>query len=153
MSERGERTDEHCGARTDPVDVQALADACTNRARAVVAAVRRLEDLTPDGDDALWDDPVPSRHDRRVMVLGMFRAAVHPSGYALLAGAGGGAATRTELARLSGLGPVPLWEAVADLIQVGLLERATQTDGVRLTPAGWAVLNLVERVVECGDGP
>jgi hypothetical protein len=62
-----------------------------------------------------------------------------------------GSRTAPELAKLAHLGPVALWEAVGDLVQVGLAERDPTRDAVSLTAAGTALLALIDSVVERGD--
>jgi hypothetical protein len=85
------------------------------------------------------------------LVLRMLRTAGDPVHYALLAAMADGSRTAPELAKLAHLGPVALWEAVGDLVQVGLAERDPTRDAVSLTAAGTALLALIDSVVERGD--
>lgn len=144
--------DEVAPVPTDVVgpDIDALGHAAGSRVRAVAAAVRRIDGLAPGGPDA--DASVPTRVDVRELVLRTLRVCGDLDNDRILRAVADGTGSAAGLAVVTGRPRVALWEAVGDLIQVGLLERAPARDGVALTTAGAAALTLVEHLVDVGEG-
>jgi hypothetical protein len=137
----------------DPVpgpDLDALGDAAGGRLRAVAAAVRRIDGLAPGGPDA--DASVPTERDVRELVLRTLRVCGDLDNDRILRAVADGTGSAAGLAVAVGRPRVALWEAVGDLIQVGLLERDPTRDGVALTRAGAAALAMVEYLVHVGEG-
>ena len=134
------------GAR---VDLGFLGVALGRRLRAVEAAVRRLDNLDGRGDR----EPLPavSRDDLREFVLRALRAASDRDNDLILREVAAGTRDAAALAARTGRPRFALWEAVSDLVQLGLLARDTATDRVELTGAGQAMLDLVDGVVSAGE--
>lgn len=125
-----------------------LGEALRHRALAVAAAVRRL-----DGFDARGGGPPvsePDRDDIREFVLRALRAAGDRDNDLILRAVAAGVSDASALATRTSRGRLGLWEAVSDLVQVGLLERDAVADRVHVTAAGHAVLALVDAVVGVG---
>ena len=80
----------------------------------------------------------------RDLALGALRAAADPVGYTILLRLAGGDTTLDDLARECGLSRLGTWERVNGLVQAGLAGRAYERDAAGLTPAGAAVVELVE---------
>jgi hypothetical protein len=119
--------------------------------RDVAAAVRRL-----DGLDAGGNGPAasrPHREDMHEFVLRALRTAGDRDNDVILRAVADGTGDAAGLARLTGRPRLALWEAIGDLVQVGLLERDPVTDGARLTAAGAAVLEMVDLLVTAAEEP
>ncbi|MDN5853282.1 MAG: hypothetical protein L0K86_10625, partial [Actinomycetia bacterium] len=129
--------------------LDALGAAVARRIGAVAAAVRRLDGLAPRGPDAEASKPTPG--DVRELVLRALRAAGDRDGHRILRAVAGGAVEADALAEVTGLPRLALWEALGDLVQVGLLERDPVRGTLALTGGGAAVLALVERLVAAGE--
>jgi hypothetical protein len=132
-------------------DLDVLGRALGRRACDIAAAVRRLDGLVPGGSGP--DASRPGREDLRELVLRTLRLAGEPGNDRILrtVGDAGGTAPASELGTAIGRPRLALWEAVGDLVQVGLLEREPARDGVALTAAGVALLALVDTLVEAGE--
>lgn len=130
-------------------DVDAIGGALAARIRAVAAAVRRLDGLAPGGGDA--NASAPSRDDAREIVLRLFRLAGDLDNHRILRAVAEGTGSALGLAVHTGRPRLALWEAVGDLVQVGLLERDPAHDGISLTTAGGAMLALIDQLVDAGE--
>lgn len=127
--------------RIEP-DLDSLAGAVADRARAVAAVVTRLDGLVPGGTDA----PVtPTAADRRALALRMLRTAANPAADLVLRATVADAVRTHVLAELTGQDRVAFWEVLADLVQAGLAEHEPDRDTVRASAAGRALLELVDR--------
>lgn len=129
------------------LDLDALAAAVACRAGAVTAAARRLEGLAP----AIDPPPAPpGPADHTALALRMLRTCGDPAGHRILSALDGGGLASGALAAATGLGPLELWEAGADLVQAGLVERDTAHDSLALTSAGSSALAVVAALSEPG---
>lgn len=131
-------------------DLDALGRAVSSRVRAVSAAVRRIDGLDPGGPAA--EASIPTAVDVRELVLRTLRVSGDLNNDRILRAVADGTGSAAGLVVATGRPRVALWEAVGDLIQVGLLERDPARDGVALTRAGAAVLALVDHLVAAGKG-
>lgn len=122
------------------VEIDGLAAAVAGRARAVTAAARRLEGLAPASDTP---PPPPGPADHTALALRLLRVCGDPPCHRILSALDEGPLTSGTLASATGLGTLELWEAGADLLQAGLVERNTAQDSLSLTAAGAAALALV----------
>ncbi len=136
-------------ARTSMPDLEALGGALGQRVRDVAAAVRRLDGLAVGGGGPAASQPVGE--DVREFVLRALRTAGDRDNDAILRTVAAGTSQATMLATITGRPRLALWEAVGDLVQVGLLQREPASDGVRLTAAGEAVLAMVDMLVAAGE--
>ncbi len=131
------------------VDLELLGRALGHRVREVAAAVRRLDALGAAGQGP--EHSQPGRQDVRQFVLRALRIAADRDGDAILRAVAAGTSQAARLAQITGLPRLALWEAVGDLVQVGLLQRESESDGVRLTAAGEAILAMVDLLVATGE--
>jgi hypothetical protein len=121
--------------------------ALASRLRDLEAAMTRFGAFafTP-GEEA----PPPALEDgeaepaARELVLAALRAAADPSGYQVLARLRQGDATLSELAEVLGVPRLVAWDRVAGLVAAGVVSRSLEGDRAGLTPAGAAVVELVE---------
>ncbi len=134
---------------TSVPDLQSLGGALGQRVRDVAAAVRRLDGLAVGGSGPAASQPV--REDVREFVLRALRIAADRDHDVILCAVSAGTSQTTALAELTGRPRLALWEAIGDLVQVGLLQRDPVSDGVHITAGGQAVLALVELLVEAGE--
>ena len=130
-------------------DLEVLGGALGQRVRDVAAAVRRLDGLAVGGSGPAASQPV--HEDVREFVLRALRIAGDRDNDAILRIVAAGTSQATMLAKITGRPRLALWEAVGDLVQVGLLQREPASDGVRLTAAGEAVLAMVDLLVAAGE--
>lgn len=138
-------------AARSTLDLEVLGGALGQRVRDVAAAVRRLDGLAVGGSGPAASRPV--REDVREFVLRALRIAGDRDNDVILRAVAAGTSGGAGLVELTGRPRLALWEAVGDLVQVGLLERDPISDGVRLTAAGEAVLAMVDLLVIAGEGP
>ncbi len=138
-----------CATAGAGADLGFLGVALGRRLRAVEAAVRRLDNLDGRGDR----NPLPavSRDDVREFVLRALRAVADRDNDLILREVSAGTRDAAALADRVGRPRFALWEAVSDLVQLGLLARDSGADRVELTGAGEAMLNLIDCVVSAGE--
>lgn len=137
-----------CATAAPGADLGFLGAALGRRLRAVEAAVRRLDNL--DGRGERQPLPAVSRDDLREFVLRALRTVADRDNDLILREVSAGTRDAAALAARTGRPRFALWEAVSDLVQLGLLARDTVTDRVELTGAGEAMLNLVDGIVSSG---
>lgn len=129
------------------VDPGVLGKALGARLAEVRAAMSRYDAFAyrPDeasrGDDEQADDPEAAARD---FVLVALAAAADPASYTLLRRMAGGDATLAELGAAAGLPRLAVWERLATLVATGLAGRSLEADTAGLTPAGAALVALVE---------
>lgn len=80
----------------------------------------------------------------RDFVLVALAAAADPVSYQLLRRMAGGDVTLADLGATVGLPRLAVWERLATLVGAGLAGRSLETDTAGLTPAGAALVALVE---------
>lgn len=136
-------------ATTPAPDLEELGGALGRRVRAVAAAVRRLDGLTTRGLDPTASGP--GREDVREFVLRALRTSGDRDNDLILRAVAAGTSDEVGLAEHTGRPRLAMWEAVSDMVQVGLLERDPVADRVHLTAAGDAVLALVDLIVTAGE--
>lgn len=136
-------------ANTAAPDLERLGEALGQRVRSVAVAVRRLDGFQTRDIDSVGS--IPGTEDVREFVLRALRVAVSRDGDQLLRAVAQGISDPRALAEHTGRPRLALWEAVGDLVQVGLLERDPVVDRVALTGAGDAVLGLVDLLVIAGE--
>jgi len=128
-------------------DLDSLGVALSGRLHAVQAAVHRLDAMDPS--DA--DRPSPGSDDLREFILRALQTATQRDNDAILRAVSDGVCDAAGLCEHTGRPRFALWEAVGDLVQVGLLERDPAFGRVRLTGAGLAVITLVDHLVAAGE--
>ena len=131
------------------VDLEPLGRALGRRMRDVAAAVRRLDAL--GGADRDRAGSRPQREDVREFVLRALRIAADRDNNAILRAIAAGSRDGTAIAEVTGRPRLALWEAVGDLVQVGLLERDPASDSACLTEAGAGLLAVTELLVLTGE--
>ena len=139
-------------ATTSVLYLTALGGALGQRVRHIAAAVRRLDGIAAGGADAAASQPI--REDMREFVLRMLRTVSDRDNDLILRALAASATDGPiELAEVTGRPRLALWEAIGDLVQVGLLERDPVSSGARLTPAGGAMLAMVDLLVNSAEEP
>ncbi len=129
------------------VDPGVLGKALGARLAEVQAAMSRYDAFAyrPDeasrGDDEQAGDPERAARD---FVLVALATAADPLSYTLLRRMAGGDATLAELGAAAGLPRLAVWERLANLVAAGLAGRSLEADTAGLTPAGAALVELVE---------
>jgi len=83
----------------------------------------------------------------RDLALAALRTAGDPLAYAMLRRMAGGDTTLTELAAVTGLPRLAVWERLNGLVAAGLAARRHEADAAGLTPAGAVLVELVEAAV------
>ena len=138
-------------------EVEALADGLWRRLRDVLMAERQLERFAfaPEGGHearasgrltALVEDQAALADLARDVTLRALAAASDGLNYRVLSRVGGGGVGLDELARAVGLPVLAASERVNTLAQAGLAARDLDRDAIVDTPAGRAVVALVEDV-------
>jgi hypothetical protein len=139
-------------ATTSVLYLTALGGALGQRVRDIAAAVRRLDGIAAGGADVTASQPI--REDTREFVLRMLRTASDRENDLILRALAGGATDGgIDLTEVTGRPRLALWEAIGDLVQVGLLERDPVNSSARLTPAGGAMLAMVDLLVNSAEEP
>jgi DNA-binding IclR family transcriptional regulator len=82
----------------------------------------------------------------------MLRTAGNPAADLVLRAVAEESRRTGALAALLGQDRVAFWETLSDLVQAGLVEHDPERDAVRGTAAGLAVVELIDRISEPGDG-
>lgn len=112
-------------------------------------AARRLDAFAPAATEPGSADPArdaATLEDCRAIVMRALHTASSPATGAMLRHICDQAPSSGELAQVSGRPRLATWEEVSDLVQVGLAERDLERDLVRPTPAGRAVVGLVQEI-------
>jgi biotin operon repressor len=128
-------------------DAGALGRALAGRLDDIAAALDRYTNFAflPDTEAARTafaaDEKREAAHE---LVLRALRAAADPLNDRILRRLDDGDAPLGELAELLELPRLAVWERMSDLVQTGLAVRSLETDRAALTPAGRALVELVE---------
>jgi hypothetical protein len=129
------------------IDPDVVGKALASRLRDLEAAMNRFGAFafTP-GEEALPPalEEGEAESAARELVLAALRAAADPSGYRVLAHLRQGDATIAELAGVLGVPRLVAWDRVAGLVAAGVVSRSLEGDRAGLSPAGAAVVELVE---------
>lgn len=88
----------------------------------------------------------------RDLVLKALSRSADPLNYLMLLHLNGGDASIAALATLTGLTRIATSERVSDLVQVGLVGRSHRGDAVGLSPAGTALVELIESASHDEEG-
>ena len=88
----------------------------------------------------------------RDLALAALRAAGDPLSYAMLRRMASGDTPLAELNAATGLPRLAVWERINGLVAVGLAGRRHEDDTAGLTPAGRALVELVEGAVTAATG-
>ena len=88
----------------------------------------------------------------RDLALAALRAAGDPLAYAMLRRMATGDAPLADLGAVTGLPRLAVWERLNGLVAVGLAGRRHEDDSAGLTPAGLALVELVEGAVAAATG-
>ena len=134
---------------------KALRDALTRRLVDARAAAKRMEGFAFEpGQDApgLLDEEESQTDSMRDLVLKALNRTSDPLNFSMLRHLNGGDASIAALAKLTGLTRIATSERVSDLVQVGLVGRSHQGDAVGLSPAGTALVELIESASRDEDG-
>ena len=83
----------------------------------------------------------------RDLALAALRAAGEPLAYAMLRRMAGADAALADLGADTGLPRLAVWERINGLVAAGLVGRRHEDDTAGLTPAGRALVELVEGAV------
>ena len=88
----------------------------------------------------------------RDLALTALRAAGDPISYAMLRCMADGDVTLADLCAAAGLPRLAVWERLNGLVAAGLAGRRHEDDSAGLTPAGLALVELVEEAVAAAIG-
>lgn len=135
----------------DGADLDAVAAGLRARIRDLRAALERLDSFAfaprADGADGAGsaDEPAGTPESvAREFVLRALRALADPVNHRLLSRMGTDGASIGELETAVSLPRLAVWERLSDLLQVGLAERSLEAGRAALTPAGAALVRLVD---------
>ena len=135
------------------VDPAVLGKVLAARLADIRAAAARYDafafDERPATGGSDGGDPAATARD---LVLAALGAAAEPLSYAMLHRMAGGDVPLPELSAVTGLPRLAVWERLNGLVAVGLVGRSHEHDGAGLTPAGRALVELVEGAVAAASG-
>lgn len=140
------------------VDPAVLGRALAARLADIAAAAARYDAFAfterpaPDPAADAAGDPALVVRD---LALAALRAAGDPLSYSLLRRMAGGDAALADLCVTTGLPRLAVWERLNGLVAAGLAGRRHEDDSAGLTPAGAALVELVEGAVAaaCDGAP
>jgi hypothetical protein len=95
------------------------------------------------------EDPAVEARD---LALSALRAAADPLAYAMLRRMAEADVPLSDLSAVTGLPRLAVWERLNGLVAVGLAGRRHEDDSAGLTPAGEALVQLVEEAVAAAIG-
>jgi voltage-gated potassium channel Kch len=130
------------------VDPDVVGKALAARLRDLEAAMTRFDAFAFAPGEQAPPPALPESEAEaaaRQLVLAALRAAADPSGYEVLARLRQGDATIAELAEVLGVPRLVAWDRVAGLVAAGVVSRSLEGDRAGLTPAGAAIVELVEQ--------
>ena len=136
------------------VDPAILGKVLAGRLADIAAAAARYDTFAyserppPDADADAGDPPRRARD----LALAALRAAGDPVAYAMLRRMADGDTPLADLCAVTGLPRLAVWERVNGLVAVGLAGRRHEDDSAGLTPAGQALVELVEEAVAAATG-
>ncbi len=131
------------------VDPDALGKALGARLAEARSAMTRYDSFAfqPE-EEARGGDDRPGAAEAetaaRDFVLVALSAAADPVGFALLRRMASGDTTLADLCAVTGLPRLAVWERLSTLVATGLAGRSLESDTAGLTPAGSALVALVE---------
>ena len=132
------------------VDPAILGKALAGRMADIASAAARYdafaftEQAAPGPGAHAAGDPAPLARD---LALAALRAAGDPVSYAMLRRMADGDTPLADLSAATGLPRLAVWERLNALVAVGLAGRRHDDDSAGLTPAGRALVDLVEEAV------
>ena len=97
-------------------------------------------------------DPADTASAARDLALAALRAAGDPVSYAMLRLMSDGDVSLSDLSAVAGLPRLAVWERLNGLVAAGLAGRRHEDDSAGLTPAGLALVELVEEAVAAAIG-
>ena len=97
-------------------------------------------------------DPADTAGAARDLALAALRAAGDPVSYAMLRRMSDGDVNLSALSAVAGLPRLAVWERLNGLVAAGLAGRRHEDDSAGLTPAGLALVELVEEAVAAATG-
>lgn len=129
--------------------VSDIADGLRRRLADIVAAGERLDAFAFEPGAAIRPGMPGSDDDAvRDLMLRALRCASDAANYAMLRRLRGSDASLADLGELTALPRPAVSERVNDLLQVGLVARSHRGDEVGLTPAGAALVAIIESVAK-----
>ena len=132
------------------VDPAALGQGLAARLADIASAAARYDAFAfterpaSASDDGPGGDPAAVARD---LALAALRAAGEPLAYAMLRRMAGADAALADLGADTGLPRLAVWERINGLVAAGLVGRRHEDDTAGLTPAGRALVELVEGAV------
>lgn len=136
-------------------DLAVVGKVLAGRLRDVAAVVERADAfVVRDGEGTRGGDLAEAGEGRaaaRELVLRMLSALANPAGWALLQALSDGDRGTADLASQLGRPRLSVWEQVNDLVQVGLVAHEFAGDRVGVTPAGLAMVELVDQLVRASS--
>ena len=133
-----------------PVDPAILGRVLARRLADIAAAATRYDTFAyaerppPAEAEAEAEDAPAAVRD---LALAALRAAGDPVTYAMLRRLADGDTPLGDLCAVTGLPRLAVWERINGLVAVGLAGRRHEDDSAGLTPAGLALVDLVEEAV------
>ena len=135
------------------VDPAVIGKVLADRLAHIAAAADRYDAFAyseqPVSTEAGESDPAAAARD---LALAALRAAGDPLAYAMLRRLAEGDSALADLGAVTGLPRLAVWERVNALVAVGLAGRRHEDDTAGLTPAGRALVELVEGAVIAATG-
>lgn len=140
------------------VDPAIVGKVLAGRLADIAAAAARYDGFAfserpaPPGPGESEDDTAGAARD---LALAALRAAGDPVSYAMLRCMGDGDVNLATLGAVAGLPRLAVWERLNGLVAAGLAGRRHEDDSAGLTPAGLALVELVEEAVAAAidEGP
>ncbi len=130
------------------VDPASLGKALGARLAEVRAAMARYDAFAYQPGEAsrgAGEEAAGAEAVARDFVLVALGVAADPVSYSLLRRMAGGDTTLADLGAAAGLPRPAVWERLSTLVAAGLAGRSLEADTAGLTPAGSALVELVER--------
>jgi len=137
------------------VDPAIVGKVLADRLADIAAAAARYDGFAfserpaPAGPGEGADDTAGAARD---LALAALRAAGDPVSYAMLRCMSDGDVNLADLAAAAGLPRLAVWERLNGLVAAGLAGRRHEDDSAGLTPAGLALVELVEEAVAAAIG-
>jgi hypothetical protein len=137
------------------VDPAIVGKVLASRLADIAAAAARYDSFAfherpaPPGPGEGPDDTASAARD---LALAALRAAGDPVSYAMLRCMSDGDVNLADLAAAAGLPRLAVWERLNGLVAAGLAGRRHEDDSAGLTPAGLALVELVEEAVAAAIG-
>jgi len=138
------------------VDPAIVGKVLAGRLADIAAAAARYDAFAfherPAPSPGAGGDPADTASAARDLALAALRAAGDPVSYAMLRRMSDGDVNLSDLCAVARLPRLAVWERLNGLVAAGLAGRRHEDDSAGLTPAGLALVELVEEAVAAAIG-